>query len=144
MKQRDWITILWMHLATLEVLWLFYDWSCDSMYPITDGYELPNHGRQSIYPNGSLVIENAHKLHDEGFYTCTAFNSNDETHSGTLQIEVLSKWHPKLCCSSQTWRRRKKNEGLFFYFFVLYQILSKSFWWAHTSASFTKERPIAQ
>ena len=39
------------------------------MYPITDGYELPNHGRQSIYPNGSLVIENAHKLHDEGFYT---------------------------------------------------------------------------
>ena len=61
------------------------------MYPITDGYELPNHGRQSIYPNGSLVIENAHKLHDEGFYTCTAFNSNDETHSGTLQIEVLSK-----------------------------------------------------
>eukprot|EP00093_Oithona_nana_P013637 13637.XXX_410448_413469_1 [CDS] Oithona nana genome sequencing. len=67
-----------------------------SGYPIEgilwqkDGYELPNHGRQSIYPNGSLVIENAHKLHDEGFYTCTAFNSNDETHSGTLQIEVLT------------------------------------------------------
>ena len=61
------------------------------MCNFTDGYELPNHGRQSIYPNGSLVIENAHKLHDEGFYTCTAFNSNDETHSGTLQIEVFSK-----------------------------------------------------
>lgn len=81
--------------------------------PFTDGYELPNHGRQSVYPNGSLVIENAHKLHDEGFYTCTAFNANDESHSGTLQIEVLSKWHTKLCSSSKP---DMEEEGLFFYF----------------------------
>ena len=26
---------------------------------------LPNHGRQSVLANGSMVIENAHKLHDE-------------------------------------------------------------------------------
>ena len=63
----------------------------NKMDPFTDGYELPNHGRQSVFPNGSLVIENAHKLHDEGFYTCTAFNPHDESHSGTVQIEVLSK-----------------------------------------------------
>lgn len=56
-----------------------------------DGYEVPNHGRQSVLANGTMVIENAHKLHDEGFYTCTAFNQHDESHSGTVQIEVLSK-----------------------------------------------------
>ena len=32
----------------------------------SDGYELPNHGRQSVLANGSMVIENAHKLYDEG------------------------------------------------------------------------------
>ena len=58
-----------------------------------DGYKLPNHGRQSVLANGSMVIENAHKLHDEGFYTCTARNQHDDSHSGTVQIEVLSKWH---------------------------------------------------
>ena len=31
----------------------------------SDGYELPNHGRQSVLANGSMVIENAHKLNDE-------------------------------------------------------------------------------
>ena len=56
-----------------------------------DGYKLPNHGRQSVLANGSMVIENAHKLHDEGFYTCTARNQHDDSHSGTVQIEVLSK-----------------------------------------------------
>ena len=63
---------------------------CDFLF--TDGYELPNHGRQSVFPNGTLVIENAHKLHDEGFYTCTAFNSQENSHTGTIQIEVLSKF----------------------------------------------------
>ena len=57
----------------------------------SDGYELPNHGRQNVLANGSMAIENAHKLHDEGFYTCTARNQHDESHSGTVQIEVLSK-----------------------------------------------------
>lgn len=59
---------------------------------LSDGYELPNHGRQSVLANGTLMIENAHKLHDEGFYTCKAFNQHDESHSGTVQIEVLSKY----------------------------------------------------
>ena len=62
------------------------------IFLFTDGYELPNHGRQSVFPNGTLVIENAHKLHDEGFYTCTAFNSQENSHTGTIQIEVLSKF----------------------------------------------------
>ena len=62
-----------------------------AIYSFSDGYELPNHGRQSVLANGSMVIENAHKLHDEGFYTCTARNQHDDSHSGTVQIEVLSK-----------------------------------------------------
>ncbi len=44
-----------------------------------------------MFPNGSLIIEAANKVHDEGFYTCTAFNQRDESHVGTVQIEVLSK-----------------------------------------------------
>lgn len=67
-----------------------------SGYPIDgivwrkDGYELPSHGRQEVFSNGTLKIEGAHKLHDEGFYTCSAFNQRDESHSGTVQIEVLT------------------------------------------------------
>ena len=37
-----------------------------------DGYKLPNFGRQGVLANGSMVIENPHKLHDESFYTCRA------------------------------------------------------------------------
>ena len=36
----------------------------------SDGYELPNHGRQNVLAHGSMVIENVHKLHDEASYTC--------------------------------------------------------------------------
>ncbi len=62
------------------------------MFPLfPDGYELPNHSRQTVYPNGTLIVESAHKLTDEGFYSCTAFNQRDESHMGTVQIEVLSK-----------------------------------------------------
>ena len=39
------------------------------------------------------MIENANKIHDEGFYACTAFNSQEDSHTGTIQIEVLSKFY---------------------------------------------------
>ena len=44
------------------------------------------------FGNGSLVIHTASKLHDEGYYTCTASNERDESHTGTVQIKVLSEF----------------------------------------------------
>ena len=76
----------WQHSAVVKVNMAVY-----VAHSFSDGYELPNHGRQNVLANGSMVIENAHKLHDEGFYTCTARNQHDDSHSGTVQIEVLSK-----------------------------------------------------
>ncbi|CAB4064373.1 DSCAM [Lepeophtheirus salmonis] len=67
-----------------------------SGYPIQsilwqrDGYKLPSNGRQSVFENGTLVIREARKLEDEGYYTCSAFNPRDESHTGTIQIQVLS------------------------------------------------------
>ena len=72
-----------LHTAVI-IIFLFY---------FSDGYDLPNHGRQNVFPNGTLVIENTNKVHDEGFYTCTAFNSQEDSHTGTIQIEVLSKFY---------------------------------------------------
>lgn len=56
-----------------------------------DGYELPSDGRQKVFPNGTLVITQAMKTTDEGYYTCTAFSRRDEAHSGNVHIQVMSE-----------------------------------------------------
>jgi hypothetical protein len=45
------------------------------------------------------VITSASKLHDEGYYSCTASNEREESHAGTIQIKVLSKFGLKLSFS---------------------------------------------
>ena len=48
--------------------------------------------RQKVFPNGTMVIDKASKVLDEGYYTCAAFgNQRKESDSGTVQIQVLSK-----------------------------------------------------
>lgn len=66
----------------------------------TDGYELPSDGRQKVFPNGTLVITQAMKSTDEGYYTCTALSRRDKAHSGNVHIQVMSEsayptniWH---------------------------------------------------
>ena len=49
--------------------------------------------RQKVFPNGTMVIDKASKVLDEGYYTCAAFGSQrKESDSGTVQIQVLSKY----------------------------------------------------
>ena len=62
------------------------------MFHFPDGYELPSDGRQKIFANGTLIINQALKSTDEGYYTCTAFSRRDEEHSGNVHIQVLSKY----------------------------------------------------
>ena len=48
--------------------------------------------RQKVFANGTMIIEKASKVLDEGYYTCAAFgNQRKESNSGTVQIQVLSK-----------------------------------------------------
>ena len=58
---------------------------------VSDGFEVASTGRLMSFGNGSMVIHSASKLHDEGYYTCTASNEREESHTGTIQIKVLSK-----------------------------------------------------
>lgn len=59
-----------------------------------DGYELPSDPtRQKVFVNGTMTIQKASKVLDEGYYTCAAFgNQRKESNSGTVQIQVLSKY----------------------------------------------------
>ena len=61
----------------------------------TDGYEMPSDSsRQQVFNNGTMIIEKASKVLDEGYYTCAAFGSQrKDSNSGTVQIQVLSKYH---------------------------------------------------
>ena len=49
---------------------------------------MPSDGRQKVYPNGTLIISMAMKEADEGYYSCTAFNRREESHSGNVHIQV--------------------------------------------------------
>ena len=50
--------------------------------------------RQKVFTNGTMVINKASKVLDEGYYTCAAFgNLRKESNSGTVQIQVLSKYN---------------------------------------------------
>ena len=61
----------------------------------TDGYEMPSDSsRQQVFNNGTMIIQKASKVLDEGYYTCAAFgNQRKDSNSGTVQIQVLSKYH---------------------------------------------------
>ena len=49
--------------------------------------------RQKVFANGTMIIEKASKVLDEGYYTCAAFgNQRKESNSGTVQIQVLSMY----------------------------------------------------
>ena len=65
---------------------------------ISDGYEMPSDPtRQKVFANGTMVIDKASKVLDEGYYTCAAFgNQRKESNSGTVQIQVLSKRNSSL------------------------------------------------
>ena len=72
----------------------FTEFSTSQLF-FSDGYEMPSDPtRQKVFTNGTMVINKASKVLDEGYYTCAAFgNLRKESNSGTVQIQVLSKYN---------------------------------------------------
>ncbi|CAG0885273.1 unnamed protein product [Cyprideis torosa] len=50
---------------------------------------LPINGRQKVFANGTMIIENLQTKHDEGLYTCVAKNSHGYTVKGNLNVQVM-------------------------------------------------------
>ena len=61
-------------------------------YPVSritwekDGRQLPFNDRQTVYPNGTLVILDVQRKEDAAGYTCVA--RNDEGYSARSELEV--------------------------------------------------------
>ncbi|XP_063226995.1 cell adhesion molecule Dscam2 [Bacillus rossius redtenbacheri] len=59
-----------------------------------DGTLLPTTRRQRVYPNGTLVVEQAQRQEDAGTYTCQA--QNRQKHSARRDVEVQVIVPPKI------------------------------------------------
>ena len=55
------------------------------------GRTLPVNRRQTIFPNGTLTIENVQRSLDEGTYTCVAKNKQGNSATGKLEVQVMGK-----------------------------------------------------
>jgi hypothetical protein len=56
-----------------------------------DSRVLPINRRQSVFPNGTMVIENVQRNMDQGTYTCVARNAQGYTSRGNLEVQVMGK-----------------------------------------------------
>ncbi|XP_063221339.1 cell adhesion molecule Dscam2 isoform X2 [Bacillus rossius redtenbacheri] len=54
-----------------------------------DGRVLPINRKQSVFPNGTLIIENVERLSDQATYTCVARNAQGYSARGTLEVQVM-------------------------------------------------------
>ncbi|XP_071041968.1 cell adhesion molecule Dscam1 isoform X3 [Parasteatoda tepidariorum] len=53
-----------------------------------DGVRLPDNHRQTVYPNGTLLVRQVERMVDEGRYTCTLRNKEGESAKGSVYITV--------------------------------------------------------
>lgn len=56
-----------------------------------DGSELPVNQRQSVFPNGTLLLETVDKAKDQGEYTCSVDSGTGTTVQQTVRVIVRSK-----------------------------------------------------
>lgn len=69
-----------------------------SGYPITTtswhyaGKQLSSEHRHRVFDNGTLLITNVIGHKDQGEYTCTIRNRNDQSAVGRLYLTVMGKW----------------------------------------------------
>ncbi|XP_071455023.1 cell adhesion molecule Dscam1 [Hetaerina americana] len=54
-----------------------------------DGRVLPINGKQKVFPNGTLIIDNVERLSDQAVYTCVARNAQGYSARGTLEVQVM-------------------------------------------------------
>ena len=71
--------------------------ACSSNYShifsfFTDGHDLPMDSRQSTFNNGTLIIKRPRKILDQGYYTCSASDDRHDSHSGSIQVKVISEF----------------------------------------------------
>ncbi|CAH0555678.1 unnamed protein product [Brassicogethes aeneus] len=61
-----------------------------------DNRLLPINGKQKVFPNGTLMIENVERTSDQATYVCVAKNSQGYSARGSLEVQVmvLPKIHP--------------------------------------------------
>ncbi|XP_044018844.1 Down syndrome cell adhesion molecule-like protein Dscam2 isoform X46 [Aphidius gifuensis] len=50
---------------------------------------LPINGKQKVFPNGTLIIENVERHSDQATYTCVARNAQGYSARGTLEVQVM-------------------------------------------------------
>jgi hypothetical protein len=56
---------------------------------------LPVNHRQTVHPNGTLMVENVQQKADQGTYTCEARNRQGLSDKGSVDINVMGKLHEK-------------------------------------------------
>ena len=72
-------------------------------YPISgiawekEGRQLPFNDRQTVYPNGTMVISNVQRKEDAASYTCVARNDEGYSARSDLAVTVMGKLFCKLC-----------------------------------------------
>lgn len=62
------------------------------IYIPADGRVLPINGKQKVFPNGTLIIDNVERLSDQAVYTCVARNAQGYSARGTLEVQVMGKF----------------------------------------------------
>ena len=66
-------------------------------YPVSritwekDGRQLPFNDRQTVYPNGTLVILDVQRKEDAASYTCIARNDEGYSARSDLEVTVMGK-----------------------------------------------------
>ncbi|CAH0555672.1 unnamed protein product [Brassicogethes aeneus] len=54
-----------------------------------DNRLLPINGKQKVFPNGTLMIENVERTSDQATYVCVAKNSQGYSARGSLEVQVM-------------------------------------------------------
>ena len=56
-----------------------------------DGRQLPFNDRQTVFPNGTMVISNVQRKEDAATYTCVARNDEGYSARSDLSVSVMGK-----------------------------------------------------
>ncbi|XP_076361336.1 cell adhesion molecule Dscam1-like isoform X2 [Tachypleus tridentatus] len=74
---------------TFELSCPYAGYPIDSVTWHKGGLSLPQSGRQTVHPNGTLFIQDMEKKTDEGAYICIAANNKGESYSEEINVKVL-------------------------------------------------------
>ena len=70
-----------------------------SFFSLIDNWKLPFNHRQKVYPNGTLMIYQVERDHDEGLYTCLAKGKQGSIAKNSLFVSILGEFQCSRFCS---------------------------------------------